>query len=317
MNAAEMFLSGRIYNDEDIRVSVDEIPVLTDMVAESPRIDVQNIVDSFTPDTTWFPKVPVVPPWPRCTLFFRLHRMKCVLLTHADRVNTPPGRERVLDYMMSRAHEFKLESYPCDVENALAEWKSGFAICTLAYACMIEDPGLHLIGFLYDFLHEDGFPAIHPGISLVNSNLFIGNLGFSNEEFAQAFAWEMVVYQFLAFSFCHCKNVQLVPAPISRQVRRRAERIGEPIFEHHNIVIEPLRRVLVREGGLQQHGDVLKAMHICRGHFAQYGEQYGTGKLFGKYEGQFWIPQHVRGKLERGVVTKDYQVKAAQGSAGS
>jgi len=111
-----------------------------------------------------------------------------------------------------------------------------------------------------------------------------------------------------AMSFCHCRNVRIEKVPISRQVRRHAERKGEPIIEHHHLVIEPMRQVLIKEGGLHEHGDLARAMHICRGHFVHYGEKFGKGKLFGKYEGQFWLPQHVRGSLDKGVITKDYAI---------
>lgn len=113
-----------------------------------------------------------------------------------------------------------------------------------------------------------------------------------------------------ACAFANCKNVKITKAPISRQVRRFAERRGIPVFEHHILEINPMKEVLRTEGKLSEHGDFAKALHLCRGHFARYGEQFGTGKLFGKYEGQFWVPQHIRGKLEKGVVTKDYAINA-------
>lgn len=111
-----------------------------------------------------------------------------------------------------------------------------------------------------------------------------------------------------AMAFCHCRNIKIVKEPISRQVRRRAERTGTPIIEHHSLVIEPMKKILIRDGGYRGKSDFNRAMHICRGHFCQYGEKYGKGKLFGKIEGQVWIPQHVRGSLDNGVITKDYKV---------
>jgi hypothetical protein len=113
------------------------------------------------------------------------------------------------------------------------------------------------------------------------------------------------------WSFANCKNTQRLEVPISRQVRRQAERRGDPIFKHYALEIGGLKRLLHTEGKISEHGDLKQALHICRGHFSCYGEQYGTKKLFGKHEGRFWIPQHVRGSLDKGLITKDYVVKTA------
>lgn len=119
---------------------------------------------------------------------------------------------------------------------------------------------------------------------------------------------EMLTILWVGLTFCHCRNIVIEKVPVCRTVRRRAERNREPVVEHHHLVIEPIRKILNKEGGLTEHGDLVRAMHICRGHFAHYGEQFGTGKLFGKYEGQFWMPQHLRGNLDKGIVTKDYAI---------
>jgi hypothetical protein len=112
----------------------------------------------------------------------------------------------------------------------------------------------------------------------------------------------------LAISFMHCKNVvmhaQDVPEKLGRAYRRRH---GRELIRHHTIHIEPMKKVLATEGGIAENG-LKKALHICRGHWAQYGPQYGRGKLFGKIEGQFWIPAHVRGSAEQGVIDKRYVV---------
>lgn len=120
------------------------------------------------------------------------------------------------------------------------------------------------------------------------------------------------VLSVVSWSFANCKNTRQVKAsPVSRQQRRAAERKGEPVFEHHVLEIGGLTNLLHTEGKLGEHGDLHKAMHICRGHFSRYGEKYGTGKLFGKHEGMFWVPQHTRGSLEAGLITKDYVMRAS------
>lgn len=108
----------------------------------------------------------------------------------------------------------------------------------------------------------------------------------------------------MSFSFANCRNVRSEKISPSRQVRRQSERRREAVFEHYVLCIDPMKQILRVEGGIAQNG-LVKALHICRGHFATYDER----PLFGKLKGRFWIPQHVRGSQEAGLVTKDYVVE--------
>lgn len=57
------------------------------------------------------------------------------------------------------------------------------------------------------------------------------------------------------------------------------------------------------------------AMHVVRGHFSDYSQGKG---LFGKYKRPaVWIPSHVRGKHEQGVVIKDYKMEVQDESSAS
>jgi hypothetical protein len=105
----------------------------------------------------------------------------------------------------------------------------------------------------------------------------------------------------LAISFCACKNVLVksaeepaVPRPVPPQGRHLTFKVLE---------IGPMKTILDRTAS-EHHTGLQRALHICRGHFAIYEEK----PLFGKYRGRFWIPQHVRGSIEAGVVVKDYDV---------
>lgn len=122
----------------------------------------------------------------------------------------------------------------------------------------------------------------------------------------------------LALSFLHCKNVIVTNQEgmyPSRQARREAQRRNDPpLVTYKTLQIEPMKKVLATEGGVAHNG-LKKALHICRGHFAEYGDEYGKGKLFGKYEGRFWMPAHVRGSADAGVALKDYNVKAPRKDA--
>lgn len=111
----------------------------------------------------------------------------------------------------------------------------------------------------------------------------------------------------LATSFAHCKNVEVQAVdPPEKLSRKQFKRHGVPKVRYHVLEISPMRSVLKRDGGLEQHGSAQKALHICRGHFKDYRER----GLFGKVKGMFWWDSHVRGSAQQGVVVKDYEVKA-------
>lgn len=108
---------------------------------------------------------------------------------------------------------------------------------------------------------------------------------------------------FLTLSLMHCRNVERVPK-ISSPKRSRGAYRNQSRFTYHTLNIAPMRRVLETEGQSQTLG-MQRALHICRGHFATYTDR----PLFGKYRGTFWVPMHVRGAVEAGRATKDYNVK--------
>jgi hypothetical protein len=108
----------------------------------------------------------------------------------------------------------------------------------------------------------------------------------------------------LAISFCHCRNVTLaniIPPP--KLSKRYQQRHGRPLVRYHVIEIDPVRRILESEGQASRDG-LARALHICRGHFKQY---QGRG-LFGKLQGTYWWPVHVRGNPRSGISLKDYKV---------
>jgi len=114
---------------------------------------------------------------------------------------------------------------------------------------------------------------------------------------------EEIVVSFLAICFAHCKGAQVEEHKPSRQVRRAAERKGEPVYAFHTINIHPATTVLRTEGHVSENG-LAKALHICRGHFAHYTAEK---PLFGKYTGTFYRPMHLRGSIEKGIIEKDYR----------
>lgn len=123
---------------------------------------------------------------------------------------------------------------------------------------------------------------------------------------SDAYLYNETLVALLSICFAHCKGAEVKEYKPSRQVRRAAERKGEPSFSYHTIDIRPATGTLREEGDVAKNG-LAKALHICRGHFAHYTAEK---PLFGKYTGTFYRPMHVRGSAEQGIVGKDYRVHA-------
>ena len=108
-------------------------------------------------------------------------------------------------------------------------------------------------------------------------------------------------------SLASCKNTTLNAVEPDAKLNRERTRHGlKPFLRYHTINIEPMRKVLKTEGGIETNG-LKKALHICRGHFARYSEDK---PLFGHTSGLVWRPAHTRGVINQGVVVSDYKVNA-------
>jgi hypothetical protein len=114
----------------------------------------------------------------------------------------------------------------------------------------------------------------------------------------------------LAMTFSHCRNVTVesdAPPP-SKLARATLRRHGIPKVVYRTLTIEPATRI-VDDARRASGVSAPRALHITRGHFADYRQ--GAG-LFGRYHGLVWRPLHVRGSGQHGIVVKDYAVKQPQ-----
>jgi hypothetical protein len=117
----------------------------------------------------------------------------------------------------------------------------------------------------------------------------------------------VVLYPLMfALSLMHCRNVEVRDRPVSRQQRRMAERTGKPVITYKELAIDAFRKQVRYESEQSGDNQIKRALHICRGHFATYGEH---NPLFGRLTGTFWRPMHVRGNKDAGEVHKTYKVK--------
>lgn len=117
--------------------------------------------------------------------------------------------------------------------------------------------------------------------------------------------WDMSHQTMLgALNFLNCRNVDIVEVQQPRPERRRLQRLGAET-KLHTINVFPAGKTTRNTKGEPVGGTPLTPV---RGHFAEYGEAYGKGKLFGRLEGRFWVPAFVRGARENGEVISDYKL---------
>lgn len=167
-----------------------------------------------------------------------------------------------------------------------------------------DDPGITTSDWVYLFRLDDAG-------RFLNMSSFPHRRGVAGNEHVPDEAHRFAVHTevelaFYAICFAHCRGTVIQESLPPRPVRRQLQREGKPVLRFKVLEIGPATSVL-REGARQSGGSVVRALHICRGHFAQYTDEK---PLFGKLTGTFYIPMHTRGSLKAGAVVKDYNVKA-------
>lgn len=113
-----------------------------------------------------------------------------------------------------------------------------------------------------------------------------------------------------ALNFLACSNVEIAEPARPRPERRRIARTGVVV---QNIVVRPVGKRSRASAGPRAADADDTPLSGVRGHFAHYGEKYGKGLMFGRFEGKFWVPQHARGARTNPDDTgiKDYTLKPA------
>jgi hypothetical protein len=106
-----------------------------------------------------------------------------------------------------------------------------------------------------------------------------------------------------------CKNVSLSPRDNDpKQVRIATKRHGPSNtgYRYHVLTVRP-------PGAKSDSPGIdigTMPRHVCRGHYQEYGPEFGKGLLFGRLSGRFFIPPYYKGKKENGIVEKDYEIAA-------
>lgn len=117
--------------------------------------------------------------------------------------------------------------------------------------------------------------------------------------------WEVPSFVLLqSLNFLNCRNVEIAIPKRKKNIARRLEQSNTKL---HTITVKSVSKS--SRGNYSSSEGVELPLHTVRGHFAEYGPKYGKGKLFGRLEGRFWIPQHGRGVEEKGKITKNFRLE--------
>lgn len=131
----------------------------------------------------------------------------------------------------------------------------------------------------------------------------------SEEEIRKNVAHQVVQTTCDVLLLLGCKNVSLLPHDNDpKEVRRAVKRYGSTPgnYRYHTLIVRPAGSKPGTPG--QEIG--MMPRHVCRGHFSEYGPEFGKGLLFGKYSGRFFIPPCIKGDKKNGIVEKDYAIPA-------
>lgn len=119
---------------------------------------------------------------------------------------------------------------------------------------------------------------------------------------------ELVTSAFFAVTMMHAKNHVITqekpPAALSKKHKKKH---GRDLLSFYTLDVEPAIQTLKRDADVQDsegRSGIKRAMHQCRGHFADYRKGKG---LFGRLKGLYWISEHTKGSVEQGTIVKDYQ----------
>lgn len=111
----------------------------------------------------------------------------------------------------------------------------------------------------------------------------------------------------LFVSLLNCKNIGTIDNnPSKTQIKKYRSKGKLPPFVYktlHVKVFDKKKKEYVLNESISKHEN---RVHFCRAHFRTYTKEK---PLFGHFVGTIWIQSHIRGKIEKGIVDKDYIIK--------
>ncbi len=106
-----------------------------------------------------------------------------------------------------------------------------------------------------------------------------------------------------------CKNIMTeLETPNKKIQQKRATKGKLPLVSFYTLKIINVGH---GKGSTDSKKDLWSnRIHFCRGHMREYSV---NAPLFGHLFGRFWIPPHVRGDKNKGIIIKDYEVDSKSG----
>jgi hypothetical protein len=264
------------------------------------HIDIQNVIEfmfteSYNSDT--IEAIPAMPPFDEVHLYYKntIGTIEQVIKTSRIDDLTPVEAVRVF---LSDTNTTKLDNFIIDYDD---NKEQSFYISNMTAGFKGEYAAL----FVKWMTGEDGYIVRDiDGNYLLAVDIHENMKGaFEDKNDLESFCLSQFSITWVTFALMHVKNIELIDQPISRQVRRRKERKGEPFYKV--LSLEPFKKQVRNEARETGQTEMQRALHLCRGHFVTYSEER---PLFGKYSGTYWKPAHMRGSANNGEVVKDYKI---------
>jgi hypothetical protein len=258
-----------------------------------------------------------------CRYFFEHYHSKSLNVTEDFPCLAPPGELFWME--MNFSHPEVHPTYPKQwgVAFEAFTWEEWVEFCKEKQPVALEsfpiDPTpirwmlrccvyCHTHDHLYGPIGNWIFPLDHTGKPITLLVVGREDLGEPHETFLDNTLSVMVFPALLALCFLNCKNVRAEKEPLDPHFAKiYQKKHKKPLMQYKTLKIEGMKSE-IRKGSKAAGTGIEKGMHICRGHFKTFTEDK---PLFGRVTGRFFFAQHVRGKKEKGVIVKDYDVRAA------
>ncbi len=307
LNKREQFVISSLFPTNSAHDTLGAASDVLAVVESAVPVDLTNVADycSQQAQSSWSIPPTVVPPWPHSFCEYRVPGL--------DGRHVGFAVSAVRDHPVAarHTHQEALDSLPGDVRE-LEPTGDGLFLCVAHTFWWAGGRSLGPTSVLRWLCHHDGRLVRLRGGEDDRSFVYrqVGSTGHGS--LASALLPDVARPLLQAFAFAHCRNVAQVEQPAryeTRQERRAAERRGDkPPVRFYTLRIDPdATRAKRQDQSTPTSNSRSLPLHIVRGHFSHYTEDK---PLFGKHAGTFWVPAHVRGSADVGLVGKDYAVKA-------
>lgn len=257
-----------------------------------------NTMDSLTKQPMYYPYDKI---WLENYSDFSLHPESIAdLFVRIGNVDTDDFLAVLKEYKTERVlgiDRNKLNKAEIDIWHKLSFMNAGGFVALASSICFVTINKLLVV-----YCPSDNENHCLPAVFIPNEKELIGRL----EQGQVDDLLNTSIVEISAFArfcdFLSIKNIHCLTVPFS--LKQRHKRLIKKGLRYHTLVVSKPGKQYDSTGGGDEAGTM--PLHICRGHVKRYTEER---PLFGKYSGTFYIPAHTRGKMENGIVTKDYSLQ--------